>query len=55
MKLAGKGGHRFAVLLGGNELARGTVQLKDLERGEQAELPRGELVARLRAVEGAPA
>ena len=55
MKLAGKGGHRFAVVLGGNELARGSVQLKDLARGEQVELPRAELVARLRASEGEPA
>ena len=53
MKLAGKGGHRFAVVLGPEELARGTVQLKDLARGEQLELPRGELVAHLRAAEGA--
>jgi histidyl-tRNA synthetase len=52
MKLAGKGGHRFAVVLGGDELARGSVQLKDLELGEQHELPRSELVARLRAGAG---
>jgi histidyl-tRNA synthetase len=51
MKLAGKGGHRFAVVLGGNELARGSVQLKDLANGEQVELPRAELLARLRADE----
>jgi histidyl-tRNA synthetase len=49
MKLAGKGGHRYAVVLGGDELARGSVQLKDLELGEQHELPRSGLVARLRA------
>ncbi len=49
MKLAGKGKHRFAVLLGGDEFARGTVQLKDLANGEQHELARAELVARLRA------
>jgi histidyl-tRNA synthetase len=54
MKLAGKGGHGFAVLVGGNELARGTVQLKDLSKGEQVELARGELVARLRAAEVSP-
>jgi len=52
MKLAGKGGHRFAVLLGGDELARGTVQLKDLANGEQHELARGELLARLSAAGG---
>ena len=49
MKQAGKGGHRYALVLGGDELARGSVQLKDLELGEQHELPRAELVARLRA------
>src|SRR5688572_7345631 len=47
MKQAGRGGHRFAVLVGGAERARGTVQLKDLGTGEQHEIPRGELVARL--------
>lgn len=52
MKLAGKGGHAFAVLLGGDELARGSVQLKDLRNGEQHELPRAELIAHLRAREG---
>jgi histidyl-tRNA synthetase len=47
MKLAGKGGHRYAVLLGGEEQKRGTVQLKDLASGEQHELARAELFARL--------
>jgi len=47
MKLAGKGGHGFAAVLGGNELARGTVQLRDLARGEQSEVSRAELLARL--------
>lgn len=49
MKLAGKGGHRFAVLLGGAELAAGSVQLKDLAKAEQRELARTALVAELRA------
>jgi histidyl-tRNA synthetase len=54
MKLAGKGGHRFAAVLGGAELARGSVQLKDLARGAQEEVLRGELLARLRAAPPAP-
>jgi histidyl-tRNA synthetase len=49
MKQAGKGGHRFAVILGPEERARGSVQLKDLERGVQSEVPRAELAARLGA------
>ncbi len=47
MKLAGRGGHRFAVVFGADEAARGTVQLKDLEGGEQREIPRGTLVAEI--------
>jgi histidyl-tRNA synthetase len=49
MKLAGKGGHAFAVVLGGDEIARGTVQLKDLGTGEQTEVPRNDLAARIGA------
>ena len=48
LKQAAKGGQRFAVILGGAELGRGTVQLKDLESGEQRELPRSELGQALR-------
>ncbi|MSR62361.1 MAG: histidine--tRNA ligase [Planctomycetes bacterium] len=51
MKLAGKAEHAFAVVLGGDELQRGTVQLKDLAKGEQRELARAELVATLRATQ----
>jgi histidyl-tRNA synthetase len=55
MKQAGKGGHPFAVLLGPDELARpgGVVQLKDLATGEQVEVARGELPARIRAARAA--
>ncbi len=48
MKDAGRGGHRFAVILGPDELARGSAQLKDLGTGEQRELPRNELCEALR-------
>jgi histidyl-tRNA synthetase len=47
MKLASKGGHAFAVILGGEELERGTAQLKDLAQGKQEELSRQALIARL--------
>jgi histidyl-tRNA synthetase len=46
-------GARHAVLLGEDELARGTVVLRDLERGEQVELARADLTPRLLAVERA--
>ena len=49
MKVAGRGGHRFALVLGGEELRKGTVQLKNLAGGEQREVARGELVGALRA------
>ena len=43
MKVAGKGGHRFAIILGPEELERRSVQLKDLESGEQREVPRADV------------
>jgi len=45
LKAAGKGGYRLAVILGGDELERGVVQLKDLGAGEQREVARGEIGA----------
>jgi histidyl-tRNA synthetase len=53
LKRAVQRGARHAVLLGEDELARGTVVLRDLERGEQAELARADLLGRLLAVERA--
>jgi histidyl-tRNA synthetase len=50
LKRAVQRGARHAVLLGEDELAKGTVVLRDLERGEQAELARTDLAARLLAV-----
>ena len=47
MKAANKGGHRYAVILGSAELERGAVQVKDLEAGEQNEVPRAALVETL--------
>jgi len=48
MKAAGKSGARFALILGEDEARRGEVMLKDLERGEQAALPRAALASALR-------
>ncbi len=47
LKRADRDGVRWVVLLGDDELAAGTVTLRDLARGEQTTLPRAELAARL--------
>jgi histidyl-tRNA synthetase len=49
MKLAGKGGHALALLLGPEEIAGARVEVKDLATGEQRPVPREELLADLRA------
>jgi histidyl-tRNA synthetase len=48
LKAAGRGGHRFAVLIGPDELERGVAQLKDLGAGQQTEVPRGALAEAVR-------
>jgi histidyl-tRNA synthetase len=50
MRRANKIGARAAVLIGDDELARGVVALRDLDSGEQTEVPIGELCARLAAL-----
>jgi len=45
MKYADRSGIRFAVIMGGDEHARGTVTLKDLETSDQSEVRRGDLAA----------
>jgi histidyl-tRNA synthetase len=47
-KYADRAGIRFAVVLGEDELAKGVVTVKDLRRGDQFEVARGELVKALR-------
>ena len=47
MRRADRARARFAVSLGGDELARGVVRLRDLDRGAEEELPRGDLPRRL--------
>ena len=48
-KYADRAGIRFVLVLGTDEIAKGTVMLKDLRRQDQFEVPRGELVAKLHA------
>jgi histidyl-tRNA synthetase len=47
-KYADRAGIRFAVVLGEDELAKGVVTVKDLRRGDQFEVARGELSKALR-------
>ncbi len=47
-KYADRAGIRFVVVLGEDELAKGTVTVKDLRREDQFEVARGELVRSLR-------
>lgn len=49
MKFAGKRGFRYAAIVGGEELDRGSVVLRDMESGEQKEVPINELVNGLKA------
>ena len=47
-KYADRAGIRFVAVLGEDEIAKGTVTIKDLRREDQFETPRGELVRTLR-------
>jgi histidyl-tRNA synthetase len=47
MKRANKLGARLALVIGEDELARGMVVLRDLDQGQQSEIPLTEAVARL--------
>ena len=48
LKVADRRGARFALLLGEDELASGTVTLRDLANGEQESVDPGDLPARLK-------
>ena len=54
-KMADREGAAWCVTVGENELAAGTVVLKNLATGEQTTLPRGELAGRLKEVTAAAA
>ncbi len=49
MKAADKAGIPFVAILGPDELTRGSVQVKNLRSGEQQDIPRAEVGARLLA------
>ena len=44
MKQAGKSGARYAFIIGEEELGGGTVTVRDLTRGEEERVPRGEVL-----------
>lgn len=48
LKYAAKAGIHFAIIMGSEEQARGVVQVKDLRKEEQFEVPRDQLVAQLK-------
>lgn len=50
LRRANKIGARTAVLIGENEIGRGTVMLRDLDSGAQAEVPINELQLRLATI-----
>ena len=47
MELANKGGARYALILGDDEIAVGQYSLKDMHSGEQQRVTRGELFQRI--------
>jgi histidyl-tRNA synthetase len=44
MKQAGRSGARYAFIIGEEELCGGTVTVRDLKRGEEERVPRGEVL-----------
>ena len=48
-RMADKSGARYALVLGDDELAKGTVQLKQLGASEQFEVTVSDVVAKLKA------
>jgi histidyl-tRNA synthetase len=50
LKRADRLGARAVVILGGDELARGEVTLRDMRTGEQRPVPRAEAIAAVRAL-----
>ena len=53
-KYADRSGVPLAILLGSRERDAGAVKLKDLKTGTETEVPRGELVARVKAALATP-
>jgi histidyl-tRNA synthetase len=48
LRNADRVGARFALILGSNEIEKGTVEVRDLRAGRQLEVPRAEVAAALR-------
>ncbi|MBR6824046.1 MAG: histidine--tRNA ligase [Firmicutes bacterium] len=48
-KAANREGARFAVILGGDEFARGVAQVKDMQAGEQVEVALAEVTAHIQS------
>lgn len=48
MKYAASRKMRFAAILGGDEIARGEVTIKNLETGTQESVPRAEVAGRIK-------
>ncbi|MBI1725354.1 MAG: histidine--tRNA ligase [Candidatus Tectomicrobia bacterium] len=47
MRRAGRSGARFVLVLGDDEIAKGTVTLRDMRESRQEELPRAEILSKL--------
>ena len=54
LKKAARSGIKLAIILGGDEMAKKTVQLRDLETGTQSEIAMTDLAGRLAAALLAP-
>jgi histidyl-tRNA synthetase len=52
MKRADRLAARVTMIVGGDELARGEVTLRDMRAGEQSAVPRAEAIAAARAILG---
>jgi len=52
LEIANKSGARFALILGDNEIAAGTYQLKDMASGEQVSLRREQLTGHIKHKNG---
>jgi histidyl-tRNA synthetase len=49
LEVANKSGARFALIIGGDEVASGSYSLKEMATGEQVKLSRAELAGRIQA------
>ena len=52
MRQAGKSGARFCLIIGPDELAAGTVVVKNMDSGEQQAMPQSSVVEHLASFPG---